>query len=173
MDAGRITHFGSFEEVRDAGAAFALAARAGTSHEVEAQTTEIKSSDEMQIAEEEDEEMLWEKSKTSKWGAYRFFFTAVGPLFTIVVALLTFCYGVVRAGLQYVISSSSLFHELSLTGLLFHFRRGFLKGLPIFDFFSLCQQKHQLTNDDLYLSLLSEFASSNSHLGSWMAGYTA
>ena len=102
MDAGRITHFGSFEEVRDAGAAFALAARAGTSHKVEAQSTETKKSEEMQVAEEEDEEMLWEKSKTSKWGAYAFFFAAAGPLFTFVVASLVFCYGVIRAGLQYV-----------------------------------------------------------------------
>jgi len=100
MDAGRITHFGSFEEVRDAGAAFALAARAGTSHKVEAQSTETKKSDEMQVAEEEDEEMLWEKSKTSRWGAYTFFFAAVGPLFTILVTALTFCLSVVKAGLQ-------------------------------------------------------------------------
>lgn len=113
MDAGKITHFGSFEEVRDAGAAFALAAKTGTSKELEAQSTETTKSDEMEVAEEEDEEMLWENGKTSKWGAYAFFFSAVGPLFTIVVAGLTFCYGLVRAGLQYVCAffSSSSSHR--------------------------------------------------------------
>ena len=112
MDAGRIAHFGSFEEVRNAGAAFALAARAGTSNvEVKAQSTEIEKLDEMVVVEEEDEEMLWEKSKTPKWAAYKFFLRAIGPLATMIIALETLCLEATRAGMQYVQPGHLLFNH--------------------------------------------------------------
>ncbi|KAJ6612057.1 P-loop containing nucleoside triphosphate hydrolase protein [Mycena sp. CBHHK59/15] len=78
MDAGTITHFGSFEEVRDAGATFVLAsiaeADAGNS-----QMAVIEGATAVTVVdEEEDEELNWTKEQASRRGAYAFYMKCTG-----------------------------------------------------------------------------------------------
>ncbi|KAF7344045.1 hypothetical protein MVEN_01694000 [Mycena venus] len=78
MDAGTITHFGSFEEVRDAGATFALASIA----EADAGNGQMAvTENSMAVAvvdEEEDEELKWTKEQASRRGAYAFYMKCTG-----------------------------------------------------------------------------------------------
>ncbi|KAJ6527171.1 P-loop containing nucleoside triphosphate hydrolase protein [Mycena capillaripes] len=77
MDAGKITHFGSFEEVRDAGATFALASTAGkasTAHMVGKESATAATV----VDEEEDEELTWTIEQSSRRGAYAFYMKCTG-----------------------------------------------------------------------------------------------
>ncbi|KAF8195279.1 P-loop containing nucleoside triphosphate hydrolase protein [Mycena galopus ATCC 62051] len=80
MDLGKITHFGAFEQVRDAGATFALtsagefAAKYGQVAAKEAATAPT-------VAEEEkDEELNWTGEQASRWRAYAFYMKCTGVL---------------------------------------------------------------------------------------------
>lgn len=77
MEGGKITHFGSFEEVRDAGAMFALASTAG-----EADTAHILGKDDGTAATvmdvEEEEELNWQIEQSSRLGAYTFYMQCTG-----------------------------------------------------------------------------------------------
>ncbi|KAF8184562.1 hypothetical protein K438DRAFT_2020317 [Mycena galopus ATCC 62051] len=78
MDAGKITHFGSFPEVRAAGAAFALAtaaepdARGGQTAATEPATSATVTN------EEEDEELHWKNEQGSRMVAYAFYMKCTG-----------------------------------------------------------------------------------------------
>ncbi|KAF8171015.1 P-loop containing nucleoside triphosphate hydrolase protein [Mycena galopus ATCC 62051] len=79
MDAGMITHFGFFEEVRDAGATFALASTAedidaangGTVMKESATATFV-------VDDEEDEDLQWANEQASRIGAYAFYIKCTG-----------------------------------------------------------------------------------------------
>ncbi|KAJ6528440.1 P-loop containing nucleoside triphosphate hydrolase protein [Mycena capillaripes] len=97
MEAGRITHFGSFEEVRDAGATFALAStegEAGAAHVIGKESGTAATV----VDEEEDEELHWINEQSSRMGAYAFYIR---------------CTGVIRACTMFAVitvwSSASLF----------------------------------------------------------------
>ncbi|KAJ7465565.1 P-loop containing nucleoside triphosphate hydrolase protein [Mycena latifolia] len=80
MDAGTITHFGSFKEVRDAGATFALAsiAAADTGN---SKMAVIESATAVTVVDdEEDEELNWTKEQASRRGAYAFYMKCTGVL---------------------------------------------------------------------------------------------
>ncbi|KAJ7448600.1 P-loop containing nucleoside triphosphate hydrolase protein [Mycena galericulata] len=80
MDEGKITHFGSFEQVRDAGATFALtsagelAAKSGQIVAKEAATAPTV------VDEEKDEELNWTREQTSRWSSYVFYVKCTGVL---------------------------------------------------------------------------------------------
>ncbi|KAJ7664769.1 P-loop containing nucleoside triphosphate hydrolase protein [Mycena rosella] len=84
MDSGSIAHFGSFEEVRDAGAKFALAStavdadaagksRVGTAQNATEATV---------VDEEKEEEEAWISEQASRRGAYAFYAKCTGVLQT-------------------------------------------------------------------------------------------
>ncbi|KAF7364178.1 hypothetical protein MSAN_01077100 [Mycena sanguinolenta] len=79
MDAGMISHFGSFEEVRDAGATFALATSetdAGSGGlAVKAGATAVFSDN-----NDEDEEQQWVVEQSSRMGAYAFYIKCTGVI---------------------------------------------------------------------------------------------
>ncbi|KAJ7833676.1 P-loop containing nucleoside triphosphate hydrolase protein [Mycena leptocephala] len=83
MDAGKIAHFGSFEEVRDAGAAFALASGAA---EADASRGQVGVKESVTAAtvddEEEDEELQWTNERASRTGAYAFYIKCTGVVRT-------------------------------------------------------------------------------------------
>ncbi|KAJ7924025.1 P-loop containing nucleoside triphosphate hydrolase protein [Mycena leptocephala] len=80
MDVGKITHFGSFEQVRDAGATFALtsagelAAKNGQVVAKEAATATTV------VDEENDEELNWTREQASRRSAYAFYMKCTGVL---------------------------------------------------------------------------------------------
>jgi hypothetical protein len=78
MEAGKITHFGSFEEVRDAGAAFALASNtAGDAPH--SQVADKEGATEATVDdEEEDEELQWRNEQASRTRAYAFYMKCTG-----------------------------------------------------------------------------------------------
>lgn len=79
MDAGTITHFGSFEEVRDAGATFALASTAGETDAGNSQLAVKDSATAVDVVdEEEDEELNWTLEQASRTGAYAFYIRCTG-----------------------------------------------------------------------------------------------
>ncbi|KAJ7454282.1 P-loop containing nucleoside triphosphate hydrolase protein [Mycena galericulata] len=90
MDAGKITHFGSFEDVRDAGATFALASTAVETGHGKAQAAEKQGSAEVTtvVDEEKEEEEAWNSEQASRRGAYAFYVKCTGFFQTGV--LLTF-----------------------------------------------------------------------------------
>ncbi|KAF7360909.1 hypothetical protein MSAN_01120800 [Mycena sanguinolenta] len=79
MDAGTITHFGSFEEVRDAGATFALASANGET-DVESGRVAVKegATAATVVDEEVDEELNWAHEQVSRMGAYAFYMKCTG-----------------------------------------------------------------------------------------------
>ncbi|KAJ7747834.1 P-loop containing nucleoside triphosphate hydrolase protein [Mycena metata] len=82
MDAGTITHFGSFEEVRDVGATFALASP-GDDAGGHSQGVSKKSATAVDITdEEEDEELNWSIDQASKSSASIFYAKCTGFLRT-------------------------------------------------------------------------------------------
>ncbi|KAJ7489763.1 P-loop containing nucleoside triphosphate hydrolase protein [Mycena galericulata] len=86
MDSGKITHFGSFEQVRDEGATFALASTAvntGSGGKSRA-TVEKQSPAEVTtvVDEEEEEEEAWSSEQASRRGAYAFYAKCTGFLQT-------------------------------------------------------------------------------------------
>ncbi|KAJ7710388.1 P-loop containing nucleoside triphosphate hydrolase protein [Mycena rosella] len=80
MDIGKIAHFGSFEEVRDAGATFALtsagelAAKNGQVVAMEAATAPTV------VDEEKDEELNWTREQASRRSSYAFYMKCTGVL---------------------------------------------------------------------------------------------
>ncbi|KAJ7747833.1 P-loop containing nucleoside triphosphate hydrolase protein [Mycena metata] len=77
MDSGTITHFGSFEEVRDAGATFALGSAAVDSSHGQIMTKETATA--ATVTDEElDEELNWNIEQSSKSGAYTFYMKCTG-----------------------------------------------------------------------------------------------
>jgi ABC-type sulfate/molybdate transport systems ATPase subunit len=80
MDIGKITHFGSFEQVRDAGATFALtsagelATKNGHIVAKEAATAPAV------VDEENDEESNWTREQASRRSAYAFYMKCTGVL---------------------------------------------------------------------------------------------
>ncbi|KAJ7751884.1 P-loop containing nucleoside triphosphate hydrolase protein [Mycena maculata] len=77
MDAGTITHFGSFEEVRDAGAAFALASTAADAGKGQVAAKQ-NSTEATVVDEEKEEEEAWNSEQTSRRGAYAFYAQCTG-----------------------------------------------------------------------------------------------
>jgi ABC-type sugar transport system ATPase subunit len=79
MDAGIITHFGSFEEMREADATFALASAAG---DPQNRAVAIKASATAAtvVDEEEDEELQWTSEQMSRRAAYTFYMKCTGVL---------------------------------------------------------------------------------------------
>ncbi|KAJ7149444.1 P-loop containing nucleoside triphosphate hydrolase protein [Mycena crocata] len=81
MDAGKITHFGSFEEVRDAGATFALASVGGdTNAGADQVIAEQKATEVTIVDEEEDEELKRTNKQASQLSAYTFYLKCTGVL---------------------------------------------------------------------------------------------
>lgn len=79
MASGKISQFGTFEQVRDSGDPFALASLVRESAEVEAEKSKKDDSlDSILQDEEVDEELLWANDKNRKTAAFKFFFSAVG-----------------------------------------------------------------------------------------------
>ncbi|KAF7339144.1 hypothetical protein MVEN_01991300 [Mycena venus] len=80
MDAGKITHFGSFEQVRDAGATFALT----SAGELAAQNGQVVAKEAATaptvVDEEKDEELNWTREQASRWSAYAFYIKCTGVL---------------------------------------------------------------------------------------------
>ncbi|KAJ6524323.1 P-loop containing nucleoside triphosphate hydrolase protein [Mycena capillaripes] len=77
MDAGKMTHFGSFDEVRDAGATFALASAAGEAGTAHVLGKEIAIAATV-VDEEEEEELNWSIEQSSRMGAYAFYIKCTG-----------------------------------------------------------------------------------------------
>ncbi|KAJ7764164.1 P-loop containing nucleoside triphosphate hydrolase protein [Mycena maculata] len=79
MDASTITHFGSFEQVRDAGATFALASTAVDAEAGKGQVAVKQNSTEATIIDEEkEEEEAWNSEQASRRGAYAFYVKCTG-----------------------------------------------------------------------------------------------
>ncbi|KAJ7653017.1 P-loop containing nucleoside triphosphate hydrolase protein [Mycena rosella] len=92
MDAGSITHFGSFEDVRDAGAQFALASTAVDSDAAgKSEGTAKQNATEATVVDEEkEEEEAWSAEQASRRGAYAFYAKCTGVLQTsTLLALIT------------------------------------------------------------------------------------
>ncbi|KAJ7880551.1 ABC transporter type 1, transmembrane domain-containing protein [Mycena olivaceomarginata] len=88
MDAGKITHFGSFEQVRDAGATFALTS-AGELAAKNGQVVAKKAATAPTVVDEEkDEELNWTREQASRWSAYAFYMKCTGVLRTCGLLLL-------------------------------------------------------------------------------------
>ncbi|KAF8145077.1 P-loop containing nucleoside triphosphate hydrolase protein [Mycena galopus ATCC 62051] len=81
MDAGTITHFGSFEEVRDAGAMFALASTVGAAdagnRNIQLAVKESATAADV-VDEEEDQELNWTLEQASRTSAYGFYIRCTG-----------------------------------------------------------------------------------------------
>ena len=98
LNEGKVTHFGTFTELRESGEAYALAATAGK--DLETQYVKADVAPPIDEGEDEDEEMLWTNDSTRKGDALRFFFGAVGPIGTFgLLALLVVLAGC-TGGLQ-------------------------------------------------------------------------
>lgn len=98
LDQGKVTHFGTFTELRDSGEAYALAATAGK--DLETQYVKADTVPPIDEGEDQDEEMLWTNDSTRKGDALKFFFGAVGPMGTFgLLALLVLLAGL-TGGLQ-------------------------------------------------------------------------
>ncbi|KAJ7359935.1 P-loop containing nucleoside triphosphate hydrolase protein [Mycena albidolilacea] len=76
MDSGTITHFGSFEEVRNAGATFALVSTAGEADAGQA-AKQSSTAAAVEDYDEEDEEQDW-ANEASRKGAYAFYVQCTG-----------------------------------------------------------------------------------------------
>ncbi|KAJ7079446.1 P-loop containing nucleoside triphosphate hydrolase protein [Mycena belliarum] len=90
MDAGTITHFGTFEEVRDSGATFALASVAGAAGAGgHGGAATANAGEAVVVDEEKEEEEAWNAEQASRRGAYTFYakctgFARTGGLFALV-----------------------------------------------------------------------------------------
>ncbi|KAJ7364775.1 P-loop containing nucleoside triphosphate hydrolase protein, partial [Mycena albidolilacea] len=79
MDAGIITHFGSFEEMCEADATFALASVAGDPQN-RAVAVKASATAATVVDEEEDEELQWTSEQMSRRAAYTFYMKCTGVL---------------------------------------------------------------------------------------------
>ncbi|KAJ6535718.1 P-loop containing nucleoside triphosphate hydrolase protein [Mycena capillaripes] len=114
MDAGKVSHFGSFDEVRDAGATFALASKPGTER-VEVVGTESATTAAVSD-EEEDEELNWINEQASRKSAYAFYIKCTG-IFRVcgLFAIVTVWNGVAIFAIAYLsLLASSLDQHLGL-----------------------------------------------------------
>jgi hypothetical protein len=116
MDAGKITHFGSFEQVRDAGATFALASTAGDANTGKNQiATKQNATEATVIDEEKDEEEAWISEQASRSGAYTFYAKCTGFLHTgTVLTFITIWSGVGLFATAYLSSARPLFSASQL-----------------------------------------------------------
>ncbi|KAJ7224728.1 P-loop containing nucleoside triphosphate hydrolase protein [Mycena haematopus] len=81
MDVGTITHFGSFPEVRDAGATFALASAGGKADSENGQVAVKEGATAATVVDEEaDEELNWVIEQASRLGAYAFYIKCTGVI---------------------------------------------------------------------------------------------
>ncbi|KAJ7164480.1 hypothetical protein C8R46DRAFT_313109 [Mycena filopes] len=89
MDAGTITHFGSFEEVRAAGATFALASTTGDAGHG-GQVAAKEGGTAATVTDEElDEELNWNIEQSSRNGAYAFYIKCTGVFaFSVFITLI-------------------------------------------------------------------------------------
>ncbi|KAK7017726.1 P-loop containing nucleoside triphosphate hydrolase protein [Favolaschia claudopus] len=88
MDAGTITHSGTFEEVRDAGAHFAMNTGNGEAEKAVVAAKEAVTAAAVVEDEEEEEELNWANEQTSRMAAYAFYIQ---------------CSGVVRTGILFAV----------------------------------------------------------------------
>ncbi|KAJ7164516.1 P-loop containing nucleoside triphosphate hydrolase protein [Mycena filopes] len=90
MDAGTITHFGSFEEVRAAGATFALASTTGDAGHGQGQVSAKEGGTAATVTDEElDEELNWNIEQSSRNGAYVFYIKSTGVFaFSVFIMLI-------------------------------------------------------------------------------------
>ncbi|KAJ7676688.1 P-loop containing nucleoside triphosphate hydrolase protein [Mycena polygramma] len=78
LDNGEMTHFGTFEEVRDAGATFALASTTGGSGAGHTVASKEGGTAATIVDEEADEELNWTIEQSSRLGAYAFYIRMTG-----------------------------------------------------------------------------------------------
>ncbi|KAJ6476005.1 P-loop containing nucleoside triphosphate hydrolase protein [Mycena vitilis] len=78
LDKGEMTHFGTFEEVRDAGATFALASTTGGSGAGHTVASKEGGTAATIVDEEADEELNWTIEQSSRLGAYAFYIRMTG-----------------------------------------------------------------------------------------------
>jgi hypothetical protein len=111
MDSGTITHFGSFEEVRDAGATFALVSTAGEADAGQA-AKQSSTAAAVEDYDEEDEEQDW-ANEASRKGAYAFYIQCTGVVRACgMFALIVIWSGVGISTTAYM-SSACFLHHLS------------------------------------------------------------
>lgn len=89
LASGKVTHYGSFEEARNAGATFALASKAGqavkpTEDIVKAYTNfpDILTED------EEDEELTWASEQAPKYAVYKLYLKCTGGWYASMLIML-------------------------------------------------------------------------------------
>jgi ABC-type sulfate/molybdate transport systems ATPase subunit len=116
MEAGKVKHFGTFEQVRDAGATFALASTGG---DADAGKNQVKEKQNATVAtvidEEKDEEEAWSAEQASRRGAYTFYAKCTGFLRTgILFVLITLWSGVGLFATAYLSSAWLLFSAARL-----------------------------------------------------------
>ncbi|KAJ7186396.1 P-loop containing nucleoside triphosphate hydrolase protein [Mycena filopes] len=115
MNSGTIIHFGSFDEVRDAGATFALAS---TMREASASQIEVKEGATAATVtdEEEDEELNWNIEQSSRNGAYAFYLrcTGVGRMAVLLTLIVLWTSAGVFSTAYLSILASSSGHHLAL-----------------------------------------------------------
>ncbi|KAJ6476003.1 P-loop containing nucleoside triphosphate hydrolase protein [Mycena vitilis] len=80
LDKGEMTHFGTFEEVRDAGATFALASPNGVSGAGHTVASKEAGTAATIVDEEADAELTWTIEQSSRLGAYAFYIRMTGVL---------------------------------------------------------------------------------------------
>ncbi|KAJ7753658.1 P-loop containing nucleoside triphosphate hydrolase protein, partial [Mycena maculata] len=110
MDAGTIAHFGTFEQVRDAGATFAVASTAAGDGAGKSPAATKQSSTEATVVDEEEEEQAaWNSEQASRRGAYAFYAECTGFVQTIsFLILITVWSGVDLFSTAYLSSESML-----------------------------------------------------------------
>ncbi|KAK7018259.1 P-loop containing nucleoside triphosphate hydrolase protein [Favolaschia claudopus] len=82
MDAGTITHWGTFEAVRDAGAHFALNTGNGEAEKAVVAAKEAVTAAAVVEDDEEEEELNWANEQTSRMAAYAFYIQCSGVVRT-------------------------------------------------------------------------------------------
>ncbi|KAJ7759637.1 P-loop containing nucleoside triphosphate hydrolase protein [Mycena metata] len=119
MEAGTVAHFGSFEDVRDAGATFALASSIGEAVHGDRITKEAATTATI-IDEEQDEELNWNIEQASRNGAYAFYVKCTGVvrvgIFLAFVVMMTATMGFSMIYLSIFASSSGKHIALWVAG---------------------------------------------------------
>ncbi|KAJ7203983.1 P-loop containing nucleoside triphosphate hydrolase protein [Mycena rebaudengoi] len=120
MDAGTLTHFGSFEQVLDASTAFALASAAVEGDAGKSRVAVAQNATEATVVDEEkEEEEAWNSEQASRRGAYKFYANCTGFVRTgILLAIITVSSGVSLFSTAYLsmLSSSSAHLGLWVAG---------------------------------------------------------
>jgi predicted cobalt transporter CbtA len=107
MDAGTLTHFGSFEQVLDASTAFALASAAVEGDAGKSRVAVAQNATEATVVDEEkEEEEAWNSEQASRRGAYKFYANCTGFVRTgILLAIITVSSGVSLFSTAYLSST--------------------------------------------------------------------